>query len=109
MSRPSRSSRAARREPVGELAVLEGGGWSGRWYPRAALEQSQAAAARIGHPVAVEGPGELRGYRSTEQWAENPDGHGAGRVWRWDPDQPGPDQARADRARTDEPGDGGRG
>jgi len=73
-------SRAARREPVGELAVLEGGGWAGRWYTRASLEASQAAAARIGHPVVVEGPGELRGYRPTQQWV---DGVGEQRNSRW--------------------------
>ncbi len=92
-------SGAARREAVGELAVLEDGGWAGRWYTRASLEASQAAAARMGHPVAIEGPGELRGYHPTEQWVENPDGHGTGRVWRWDPDL-----APAGRS-----GDGGRG
>lgn len=66
-----------------ELAVLEGGRWAGRWYWRRDLEASQRAAERMGHPVTVAGPGELRGYAPTDRWRDHPGDHDPGRVWTW--------------------------
>jgi len=66
--------------------VLEGGRWAGRWYWRADLEASQTAAERMGHPVTIAGPGELRGYTPTDQWVDHPGDHDPGRVWAWRPE-----------------------
>ncbi len=41
----------------------------------------------MGYPVTVAGPGELRGYRPTEQWVDHPAGeHDPARVWTWRPE-----------------------
>lgn len=81
--RQSSNARARAEAASGrELAMLADGPWANRWYWRDNLEAMQAASARYpdGHPCA-----EHRGYRPTNEYRDNPEGLGSGRVWRYRP------------------------
>lgn len=75
--RPSRRTTATE-----ELAVLADGPWLSRWYWRADLERMQESARRFpeGDPA-----GQHQSYRPTNEWRDNPEGFGSGRVWRYRP------------------------
>jgi len=67
---------------VRELAALVDGPQALRWFWREDLEQMQAAAQRMGHPL--EHPAAVyRLYQPTEQWTTHPTEPGVhGRAWR---------------------------
>jgi hypothetical protein len=72
----------AEQAAVRELAALVDGPQALRWFWRDELEQTQAAAQRMGHrldrPAAV-----YRLYRPTQEWVEHPTEPGVhGRAWR---------------------------
>lgn len=68
-----------------ELVVFDGGPWNGWWLTRGRLEDSQRAAARIGHDPGS-WPGVALNYRPSETWRPNPEPlRGRGRVWHWRP------------------------
>jgi len=68
---------------VRELAALVDGPQALRWFWREDLEQMQAAARRMGHPL--DRPAAVyRLYRPTEEWVEHPTEPGVhGRAWRY--------------------------
>ena len=72
----------AEQAQVGELAALVDGPHTSRWFWREDLEQMQAAARRMGHPL--ERPAAVyRLYRPTREWVEHPTEPGVhGRTWR---------------------------
>jgi hypothetical protein len=65
-----------------ELAVLDGGPWSGCWYWRDDLDGVRDAATRFpaDHPA-----GQMAHYQPTREHRDNPEGIGPGRVWRYQP------------------------
>jgi len=73
----------AEQAAVRELAALVDGPHTSRWFWREDLEQMQAAARRMGHPL--DRPAAVyRLYRPTEEWVEHPTEPGVhGRAWRY--------------------------
>ena len=72
----------AEQAAVRELAALVDGPHKSRWFWREDLEQMQAAAQRMGHPL--EHPAAVyRCYRPTQEWTTHPTEPGVhGRAWR---------------------------